>query len=723
MINRSNVVGVIVKSIVCAAIAVPTLYVLITTLNTCFSISFPSIYMDQWDNIAAYFMHAEDGHILKWLFSFHNEHQILVPRLLFLADWTWFRGTDTFLIVWILANQAVFAFTFYYILRRASLSTLTNLSVIFVTVIFLYSSSQMENLSWGFQVQFVNVYLFAFLSLLFYCDYLSNRTWWRLILTGVFAVMASFSMSNGVLIWPLLLFVATTHKAWKNVIGFGLLFALILSVYLNGNSVVGEAFSRSNHSWKEAIEFIRFVLVYMGNPLGKTSLVTASGFGLISILYLAFLSGIVFTNRKMMTSGTKTLIFSSLFILGSAFITSLGRLQFGILQATSGRYTTPALVFLSLLLVLTAILLNNRNLKLGFRMILWIWLLIVAVFMGYLIKCQRNYIIHYTNKFIIYEIALSAIQNNAFDPYYFSFLHPRMENHLHTIEHLKKDKVLGKNHNLIVPNKPRIEQIDGSVAEMTQVHLLKIASFAGDKPSYIVYGGLKADRKTKGARLLIADSTHNWTGSGYVTDRFPASWPFTEFQKGDSDLVFIVHLNADIMQSRFALYLERQHELLKIGDLTKENLQELEECKFIHLDEYSGVIPDYQIVSKDPAWTKDGIYPAAPRPEKIATHYGSWKNGGDAATGELHLSIANLAGFTQLDVPYISGPMIPNGSVILINRATKEVIRRVRPVASSDGWVIIRFNLPKGLESIDLVILDEGDGWGQWMGIGEPSLH
>lgn len=725
MTSRSKVNTGIVKGVICAVVAIPSLYVLVTTLNACFSISFSSLYMDQWDNTAAYFQNAKDGQVLRWLFSFHNEHQILIPRLLFLADWSWFGGTNKFLIIWILANQAVFAFAFYHILRRTPVSALTNLTVIFVTLIFLYSSTQLENLSWGFQVQFVNVFLFAFLSVLFYCDYLSQRTWWQLTLTCVFAILSSFSMSNGFLIWPLLLFVAITHKAWKNLIGFGILFIFILSIYLDGNTLVGEALTKSSHSWKEGIDFIRFILIYLGNPMGKRSFLMATGFGLLSVLYLAFLSGIVFISKRkqLATPATKALIFSSLFILGSAFTTSIGRYQGGFLQATAERYTTPSLLFFSFLVVLTIVLLGNRDLKFGFRIVMLIWLTIGAVFTGYLIKRQSIYIFNYSNKHINTEIALTAIHNNSFDPYYFSFLHPRMENHIVTIEYLKNNKTFGKIHNLRVPDKPGIEQSDSQIAEVTQVYFLQTASLSGGTPSYIVYGGLRIDRKMKGEKLFLADSNDNWTGSGYVTNWFPSSWPFTEFERGDADLLFVVHLDAKIPSSQYKLYLDMKHELLKIGDLTTENLNQLEDREFYDLSKYSGNIPDYKVISMDPAWTEDGIYPAAPRPDTIALHYGTWEGGGDTLTGEFRISIDNLAGHTQMDIPYISGPMIPNGSITLINGKTSEVIDRVRPAANSSKWMIIRFDLPAGLESLDLVIREDGKGWGQWMGIGEPSLH
>src|SRR4051794_40249319 len=48
---------------------------------------------DQWVNLAALRDAPKTGW-LQYLFSQHNEHRILFPRLVFLADLDWFQGQN-----------------------------------------------------------------------------------------------------------------------------------------------------------------------------------------------------------------------------------------------------------------------------------------------------------------------------------------------------------------------------------------------------------------------------------------------------------------------------------------------------------------------------------------------------------------------------------------------------------------------------------------------------
>ena len=701
-------------------------YVLITTLATCFSIHFPCFYMDQWETIASYFSFRENHKLLRWFFEYHNEHQIALPRLFHVIDWKYFGGSNLSLIIGILGSQALYAVVFFVILRRAKISVWMNLSIVLWTLIFLFSSAQLENLSFGFQISFVSVFLFSFLSIFLFFEYLSFGKRWQLVCTFVFAILASYSMSNGMLIWPFLILVAAVRKSWRNLIDFGLFcifffgnyFTRTVSPELEGSSL------GSFHSLGDLMHFVQFGFVYLGNPLGRVGFGLATVYAGLLIAYLGFLVWIAWVKRREIPHSVVALLIVSFFLVASAWATALGRFEMGIIQATSSRYTTPALLFSCCLLVITALLLRQKDLRKGLRITMGVWLLVVAVFTGYLVKRQGFYILTFKNWHINKEIAFTAIQNNTMDPFYFQIIHPRLKVHFGTIERLKKDPIFGKIYNFKAPDNRRIESPETPLAEVNnnKVHFLETISLDSKHSAYIVYGGLDANMKRKGDKLYIADPDGNWVGSGHIVNWFPQYWPFTDFDRRGSKLLFVVHMDAEALSPSYQLYIENGKMLSKIGDLRTDNVEKLFSANLLSFRQYRGVASNYQVVSHDPAWIEKGSYDGVPQYKQIQMNYGTWK-AGFAATGELRLRIPDFAGHTELNIPYLSGPVIPNGCLTVIDNKTGKEIAKARPAPYSSHWMVIQFQLPAGLESIDLIVREDGKGWGQWMGIGPPAIN
>ena len=710
------------KKVSCAFASIAAVYILVTSITTCLKIYYPSFYWDQWETITSFFQFSDAHRILDWFTAVHNEHEILIPRLLFVLDWKFFGGTNLFLVILTLLFQAAYVYVFYLFLKKESVSFYMRLTVVFWTVIFLFSCTQIENLACGFQISFVEVFLFSFLSIVFCFQYLESKKWWLLASAYLFAIFASFSMSNGFLVWPLLILVFLGSKSWKNAALSFVLLALIAFNYIHNRQPSQTPMLASFRSWKDIINYLQFFLIYLGNPLGKVTLIHATVYGSVLLAYELFILVIVFLNRKRLSLTIYTLLFASLFILGSAAVTSLGRLGLGMIQATAERYTTPALLFSCFLLVITAILLRDKSLRQAVRVVMWLWLALTVVFTGYLLERQKAYIFHYTNWFIDKEIALTSIQNDVSDPFYSRILHPVLEAHIPTIERLKVHPVFGKVHNLEKPDRRKIVDQENLGITVTQARFLETTTLTGDKPAYVVYGGLTTDLGDKGRKLFLADRDGNWVGSGYTVNWFPRFWPFREFERGQAGMLFAAHMNVNDLAPVYELYIQKGNELYKVGDLDTSNLDPINTCEFMSFKEYRGVISDCEIISLDPAWAEKGAYPGVPSFRQVEKHYGTW-TGGFKGTGELRMLIRNPSGYTHINIPYVSGPVIPDASIRLINPETEEEIGIVRPFPNSEQWRVIRFDLPNDTKSIELIARDDGKAWGQWMGIGIPSLH
>lgn len=685
--------------------------------------SFPSFYLDQWENVSAYFAYSDQNQIFGWLFAFHNEHQIVFPRLLFLIDWNFFGAKNEFLIFWIFLNQGVFSILFYHFLNKSSFSRIVKITIALFCVIFLFSSTQLENLSWGFQVQFVNVFLFAFVSIYAFTQYLDKKRLSMLLVAILFATLASFSMSNGLFIWPLLLGVALVKKSWKDMAFLLLITVFFVTIFLKGNKPVENTLSHVTYSWENLINFLQFVLIYLGNPLGKFNFTATCCFSAISICYLGVHIVLYLRNKNIQTPVTATLLLSSLFVVGSAIATAFGRFQHGPWQATSERYTTPALLLICFLMILTVNQIQKRDLATFLRVIMFAWLLVLLPFSAYIVKRQSFYIFHYSNKHLDKQIALNAIQNNAFDPFYSSHLHPNMKGHITTLLRMKRSELFKDTHNFDVPSFPiSMTEAQDTDPQITTSHMIKINSLTEGEDAWIFYGGLKTNESLKGTIIYLADSEMNWVGSGFITRNFEKVWPFTLFDRDNANLFFVGHLNGPEQENSYFLYMEKKGELILIGTLTPSQFFELNPPILYPMDECMGVVADYEIDYDGSHWSEGGVYTAAPVSERVFRNYGSWR-GGDAETGSMMMTVRLDDGNNCLDLPYLSGPVVPNGSISLIDEVSGVLFDSVRLPASPDKWVILRFNIPEEFDLVNLRIKDGGSEWGQWIGVGEPFQH
>jgi hypothetical protein len=171
-----------------------------------------------WDQIASveeYFAYLDGNFNLETLFRFHNEHRIATSRLIFLADAFFFDATNRLSILIVYAGiLAVGSLIIAMALNVRSIASI-GLSVL-ASLGIIWSSSQWENLSWGFQVQIPLVHLFALLSL--QCLMLSfvrltSKTRW-LMLAMIADALGIFSFSTGALIGLAALALGVWLRAW-----------------------------------------------------------------------------------------------------------------------------------------------------------------------------------------------------------------------------------------------------------------------------------------------------------------------------------------------------------------------------------------------------------------------------------------------------------------------------------------------------------------------------
>jgi len=320
-------------------------YIVASTLRTVWTWHFRVPFMDEW----AFVGDAEKFQLSNWwgfLWHQHNEHRIALTRLVLGIDVLLFRYRATFPIIVTLSIQTLQVILFSYVYwTTARCPAPVKVAYSGLMTGLMFSAVQMENFIWPFQVGFAAVFCaasIAILSLIKHCRTEHHKGGY-LSLSILFGVCATGSLSNGLFIWPTMLLIAFNERARAStIICVSTVGGLMTFLYFHGYS------SPSYHanpfeSILHPIALLKYVAVFLAHPIGGP-IATVLALAAVG----ALLATVIFrTQLKLSDFWHSSAFFGylALFALITPFIASLGRINFGLQQATSSRYATPALTF------------------------------------------------------------------------------------------------------------------------------------------------------------------------------------------------------------------------------------------------------------------------------------------------------------------------------------------------------------------------------------------
>ena len=309
----------------------------------------PVPYWDIWGGYLDFYARASSGEWTVW-WSQHNEHRIVLARLIFWVDLAFFQGAGWFLLLINCLLLALVCAVFLLAGRERLGGTIGFIG--YFLVAWLFSWSQEENLTWGFQCQFILAQLLplAALYLLHKSASVEKRSLLFFSVAVLLGLLAVGSMANGVLALPLMTFYAALVRlGWRRFGVIALLSVISLWSYFHeyiappGHGSLGQAL-REN-----AVGLIQYTLIYLGGPFynlvrgGSIGLLLAQVAGVVLIFASTAFALLSIKKPRQSTLQLAMLIFI-LYVVGSALGTAGGRLIFGVEQALSSRYMTPALM-------------------------------------------------------------------------------------------------------------------------------------------------------------------------------------------------------------------------------------------------------------------------------------------------------------------------------------------------------------------------------------------
>ncbi|MCY9872555.1 hypothetical protein [Vibrio barjaei] len=397
------------------------IYILFSTQFGVVNTYSPVPYWDQWDGYLQFYTRLLDGDYSAWWYQ-HNEHRIIFSRLLFYIDLRFFGGESKFLLVANSLLQLVNVGLMMYIVKDMYVHNKMLFFVIFGLVLsFAFSWLQQNNLTWGFQSQFIAVYTFSLLSLIMLSKYHQSHKKTSLVFTaGLLGAMSAYSMSNGLIALPLMILMAVMMKlSAKHVLTLLAITILVWFAYFyNYTQPPGHA-SVTDSILNHPFEVLKFTMLYLGAPIyymtDNVLLAHATGVIFLIACVICLIRFFVY-DRKNYTK--LVLLVFLLLIGGTALGTATGRINFGYEMAFSSRYITPTLLAWSSLFILLILTFGvNEKTLLGY--------FLFALFMSFgLIPEQEDAYADYSEMKFNRRMAILSLRTGANEEQYTSQIFP-----------------------------------------------------------------------------------------------------------------------------------------------------------------------------------------------------------------------------------------------------------------------------------------------------------
>ncbi len=287
----------------------------------------PGPYIDYWidiSNIQKYF-----NHTLSWqdLISAHaNVHRLLLPRLLFIADYRFFAGTNILLISISLLCKVVTLWLFYQFIKEQP--TTIKLLLLTLTVMAAFGSGNLSNVLHNSNMQWDMVTIFSLLSIYCYAEALNNPTrtqWQYLFLAFLFFMAGFFSQAGAIPVLFVIMIIAGVRRKWGHLV-FNTAF-MLTTLYLTFYILPVNEPEKATYEEAAGIFVMKtyYVAVYVFKFMSHSMAQFLGNYGLYfsGYILLLFIAGIWLSKKTSEVYSNKLLHFSTFLIFMMISIASL----------------------------------------------------------------------------------------------------------------------------------------------------------------------------------------------------------------------------------------------------------------------------------------------------------------------------------------------------------------------------------------------------------------
>jgi len=307
---------------------------------------------DMWHGYINFYLNLLNGDTYAW-WEQHNEHRIILSKLFFYLDLALFNGLSLSLIplnLLLLVSSWGMLLLYANKCLKNSIDAQSFFYFLVLLTVFSFSWKQDENIIWAFQSQFWFVYLLPLLSFYFMgmSEIDRKNSLMYFLLSCCFGVLSIGTMANGILVLPLLTVLALLlKKRWEYIVVLSLLTIIFISLFFYDYHPAEHEHSILENIKNKKLAMLLFFVEYLGSPL--KSLV---GSFLLGILHLYLIFYVIKTVLSRPINPLHlTIIAFVIYYLISGMIVSAARVDIGIKAALVGRYTTPTIISLFLVLI------------------------------------------------------------------------------------------------------------------------------------------------------------------------------------------------------------------------------------------------------------------------------------------------------------------------------------------------------------------------------------
>jgi hypothetical protein len=346
--------------------AITTCYILLFLLQVK-RIYNPIPYWDDWQGYINFYQQAKVGNFDWW--SQYSEHRLVLSRALSWIDLNYFNGSRWPIIVVYLSLIFVIWFILYKVFSKL-VDEYVAPNSIHKTILFLpvtlliFSFVQYENFLFAMNVGFYCSLLLPLLGLFFQKkaseSVTKSKQYYLNIFSGYICFMlAPLALANG-LMSPYLGAVASYLflRSKRFFVVHFLSGVLISLLYLKDFTRVEAHASPLDSLTHHLFAVCKFTISLLGSPISNFTGSTFVGSFLATLSILVLVSHIALMLRERERRSNKNclnllIILMCCYLAASAFVTAIGRINFGNEQAYASRYTSLGLLYFSLIWIIS----------------------------------------------------------------------------------------------------------------------------------------------------------------------------------------------------------------------------------------------------------------------------------------------------------------------------------------------------------------------------------
>ena len=293
--------------------AAPVVFIATQVLLTSRNVPF----WDDYDSVLGFLLHVDSGatwsDFFQRLSRFDSGHRTVTSRLLFVGSY-WLTGGVNFHFINAVGNLTLVGLCALLIARTTGTAERVRMGV--VLALGLFHLQHYEPFLWGgASIDHFQILLLAGGSL----AALTRPSRNAVAAATLLAVLATFTLAHGCVVWPVGAFVLAHQRRWR-VLGFwGGFAAAALAVFLHGFTL-NPAHVSSDFSAAGLARLVQFWLALLGGPLALGDRVHAPVLGLALLTLLGWLGA-----RGAMTRQPFVMALA-LFAVGSLALIAFGRI-------------------------------------------------------------------------------------------------------------------------------------------------------------------------------------------------------------------------------------------------------------------------------------------------------------------------------------------------------------------------------------------------------------